>query len=91
MNCYRVTRCEAASWAVEWLVDGAAIGVVWGSHGSEAEAAYAAYTLSRMEYLEARRDRGARNRRQIATAGSGDLASSRLATRIRRTLRQFAG
>jgi len=69
VNTYRVATIAAAQWAVEWLVDGTTQGFIFGRFDSRAEALYSAFSLTRMEFqeakLESRRCSGAGHWAQI--------------------------
>lgn len=52
MNTYRAIQNEAGGWTVEWSRNGIVQDLLWGTTGTEAEALYAAWNLTRMEWAE---------------------------------------
>jgi hypothetical protein len=54
MNTYRVASVAPTQWAVKWFADGASQGLAFGRFDSRAEALLNAFSLTRMEWHEAR-------------------------------------
>ena len=54
MNTYRVATVAPTQWAVEWFADGIPQGLVFGRFDSRAEALFSAFSLTRMEWHEAK-------------------------------------
>jgi hypothetical protein len=51
MNTYRAIPTESGHWVVGWWINGIWRGPVWGAFDTEAEAAFYAYSLARMEFV----------------------------------------
>ena len=54
MNTYRVVTVAPTQWAVEWFADGVSWGLVFGRFDSRVEALYSAFSLTRMEWHDAK-------------------------------------